>query len=221
MKKLLCLCAIILLLGGCSIVYVNKQSINEIVDSIITGENNLKSVSFDGYSYFLPQGVSLSRNDSENSILYYNHKKMYLYVDLISYYYKVDSDYTENSDAYYSLAINKNGYKGYIEITKVSTSYFIEFMYRYSKIEAYVNEEDINKTITVMAYILNSVKFNDSIIESLIGENSLNYTEESFNIFEPNGSSSQNDYLDYIEQYDDGRNNSKNEDTLELEGNLE
>jgi hypothetical protein len=85
--------------------------------------------------------------------------------------------------------------------------------------EAYVSKEDINKTITQMAYILNSVKFNDSVIESLIGENLLNYSEEQFNIFKPNGK--QSDYLDYIEQYDDGRSNSKDEDTLKLEGSIE
>ena len=90
MKKLLFLSCMILLLSGCSIVYVDKQSIDEIIDSILIDDTNLKSVSLEGYSYFLPQGVSLSRNDAGNSMLYYNHKKMYLYVDLISYYHKVN-----------------------------------------------------------------------------------------------------------------------------------
>lgn len=220
MRKLLCLSAMILLLSGCSVVYINEQSIDQIVDSIMSEETNLKSVSLEGYSYFLPQGVSLNRNDNENSVLYYNHKKMYLYVDLISYYHKVDSDYTKNTNAYYSLPINKNGKKGYLEITQISTNYFIEFMYHYSKMEAYVSEEDINKTVTVMAYILNSINFNDSVIESLVGSNSLNYSEEKFNIFKPNGEQ-KNDYLDYVEKYDDGRVNSKDEDILDLEGNIE
>lgn len=219
MKKLLCLSAMILLLSGCSVVYIGKQSIDEIVYSIISNDTNLKSVSLEGYSYFLPQGVSLNRNQKENSILYYNHKKMYLYVDLISYYHKVDSNYTKNQDAYYSLPIDYNGNKGYLEITQISTNYFIEFMYHYSKMEAYVSEQDLKKTITVMAYILNSIEFNDSVIESLVGENLLNYSEEQFNIFQPNGE--QSDYLDYVEQYDDGRMNSKDEDILELEGNIE
>ena len=219
MKKLLCLSAMILLLSGCSVVYINEQSIDEIVSSIISEDTNLKSVSLEGYSYFLPQGVSLNRNESQNSILYYNHKKMYLYVDLISYYHKVDSNYEKNANAYYSLPIDNNGKKGYLEITQISTNYFIEFMYHYSKIEAYVSEQDINKTITVMAYILNSIDFNDSVIESLIGDNLLNYSEEQFNIFKPNGE--QSDYLDFVEQYDDGRSNSKDEDVLELEDNIE
>ena len=219
MKKLLCLSAMILLLSGCSVVYIDKQSIDEIVYSTISNDTNLKSVSLEGYSYFLPQGVSLNRNQKENSSVYYDHKKMYLYVDLISYYHKVDSNYTKNQDAYYSLPIDYNGNKGYLEITQISTNYFIEFMYHYSKMEAYVSEQDLKKTITVMAYILNSIEFNDSVIESLVGENLLNYSEEQFNIFQPNGE--QSDYLDYVEQYDDGRMNSKDEDILELEGNIE
>lgn len=219
MKKLLCLSTMILLLSGCSVVYINEQSIDEIVNSIISEETNLKSVSLKGYSYFLPQGVSLNRSEKENSVLYYNHKKMYLYVDLISYYHKVDSNYVSNPNSYYSLPINHNGKKGYLEITQISTNYFIEFMYHYSKIEAYVSEQDIKKTITVMAYILNSINFNDSVIESLVGDNLLNYSEEQFNIFKPNGE--QTDYLDFVEKYDDGRVNSKDEDILELDGNIE
>lgn len=220
MKKLLFLGCMILLLSGCSIVYVDKQSIDEIIDSILIGDTNLKSVSLEGYSYFLPQGVSLSRNDAENSMLYYNHKKMYLYVDLISYYHKVDNDYKNDNDSYYySKAIDKNGYKGYLVITEIADNYFIEFMYRYSKMEAYVSKGDLNKTITSMAYILNSIKFNDAVLESIIGENSLNYTEEKFNIFKPTGNES--DFLDFVEQYDDGRTESKNEDVLELDENIE
>lgn len=219
MKKLLFLSCMILLLSGCSIVYIDKQSIDEIVDSVLSSSTNLKSVSLEGYSYFLPQGVNLSRSDAENSILYYNHNKMYLYVDLISYYHKVDNENKIDGNFYYSKIINKNGYKGYLVITNISDNYFVEFMYKYSKIEAYVNKEDLNKTITKMAYILNSIKFNDSVIESLIGNNALSYTEEKFNIFKPGGEES--NFLDYVEKYDDGRANSKNEDILELEGKIE
>ena len=219
MKKLLFLCSVILLLSGCSIVYIDKQSIDGIVEDILSSEVRLKSKSLEGYSYYLPQGVNLSRNDNENSILYYKHNKMYLYVDLISYYHKVDNEYKKNDNVYYSKAINKNGYKGYLVITDINDKYFVEFMYRYSKIEAYVSREDLNKMITIMAYILNSIEFNDSVIDSLIGENSLNYSEEKFNIFKPNGEES--DFLDYVEKYDDGRTDSKNEDILEIEGNIE
>ena len=188
-------------------------------DSVLDNNINLKSVSLEGYSYYLPQGVNLSRSDAGNSILYYNHKRMYLYVDLISYYHKVDNEYKENKQFYYSRAIDKDGYKGYLVISKISDDYFIEFMYRYSKMEAYVSKEDLNKTITVMAYILDSIKFNDAVLDSTIGEISLDQSEEIFNIFKPNGDES--DFLDYVEKYDDGRTEAKDEDILELDGNIE
>ena len=219
MKKLMILGCMILLLSGCSLVYVDNQSYEEIIDSVLVSNTKLKSISLEGYSYFLPQGVSLNRCDQQNSILYYNHKKMYLYVDLVSYYHKVDSNYEYNKNSYYSVAIDKNGYKGYLEINKIANSYFVEFMYHYSKIEAYVDEDDLKRTVTVMAYILNNVQMNDSVLESLIGSGSLNYSEEQFNIFQPNGE--QSDYLDYVEKYDDGRSNSKDEDILDLDDNIE
>lgn len=217
MKKLMFLGCMIMLLSGCSMVYINDQSYEEIVNSIFDSNTKLKSISLEGYSYYLPQGVQLNKCDRQNSILYYNHKKMYLYVDLISYYHKVDSNYDYSNSSYYSLSINRNGNKGYLEINKVNDNYFVEFMYHYSKIEAYVSENDLKKTVTVMAYILNSIKINDSVLESLVGSGSLNYSEEQFNIFQPNGE--QNNYLE--EKYDDGRINSKNEDILDLEENLE
>ena len=120
MKKILCLSFLILLLSGCSVVYVDRQSIDEIIDTILVDKVNLKSVSLQGYSYYLPQGVSLSSSKSGNSKLYYNRKKMYLYVDLISYYHKVDYKYEKTNNTYYSKPINKNGYKGYLVITDIN-----------------------------------------------------------------------------------------------------
>lgn len=217
-KHIFCL-SVILLLSGCSIVYINGQSIDEIVDTILKEDTNLKTVSLEGYSYYLPQGVNLKSSRNLNSILYYNHNKMYLYVDLISYHHEIPNTYEEN-DSYYSKKLNYNDKSGYLEINKLENEYFIEFMYNYSKIEAYVKENDINKTVTVMAYILNSIDFNDAVLESLIGDGALNYNEETFNIFKSNGNDN-DDFLDIIEQYDDGRMNSKDEDTLDIEENLE
>lgn len=220
MKKLIILSIMILLLSGCSVVQIESQSIDEIINTIITGEAKLKSVSLDGYSYYLPQGVSLNNTDHGNSILYYNHQKMYLYIDLISYYHKVDSTYSENDTSYYSKKIEIGGKQGYLEITKIKEHYFVEFMYHYSKMEAYVTDyANLKKTITLMAYILNNVQFQDSVIESLIGTTGYDYHEEQFNIFQPNGETS--DFLDFVEQYDDGRKNSRDEDILELEEKME
>ena len=140
---------------------------------------------------------------------------MYLYVDVYSYYHKVDFTYEVNSDSYYSQAIDLYGKKGYLEITQISTNYFVEFMYNYAKIEAYVDEEDLKKTVTQMGYILNSVDFKDTILDTLIGENELDYNEENFNIFKP--TREEGDFLDYEEQYDNGEDQIIDEDNIDLE----
>ena len=219
-KHLLCMILIILLLSGCSLVYIEKQSIDEIIDTTLGENTKLRSVSLEGYSYFLPQGVNAKSYRGSNSVLYYNHRKMYLYVDLVSYYHKVKNTYQTNFNSYYSKKIDINKKTGYLEINELEGEYFIEFVFNYSKMEAYVKKENLNKTLTIMAYILRSVDFNDSIIESLIGEKTLNYQEETFNIFKSNGSDS-GEFLDIAEEYDEGRINSKNEDTLEIEENIE
>lgn len=211
---------IILLLSGCSIVYINRESIDDIINKVLAVDSNLKTKSLEGYSYYLPQGVNIKRTNNLNSVLYYNHNKMYLYVDLISYYNKVENKYNENITSYYSKKIDTNNKSGYLEINEKDDDYYIEFMYNYSKIEAYTKKADLNKTLTTMAYILRSIKFQDNILDSLVGSAKLNFNEEQFNIYKSNGSNSDN-FLDIIEQYDDGRMNSKDEDILEIEKNVE
>lgn len=220
LKHIFCLIFIILLLSGCSVVYINNQTIDEIIDTTLGKSSNLKTASLKGYSYYLPQGVSLKSSKGLNSVLYYNHNKMYLYVDLVSYFNKVEDNYNSVDTAYYSKEIDVDNKKGYLEITQVDNNYFIEFMYNYSKIEAYAEKDDINKTITIMGYILNSIKYSDSVVDSLVGTGAINYDEENFNIFKSSGNDG-GTFLDVIEQNDDGRMNSKDEDVLDIEENLE
>ena len=215
MKKILVILSLAFLVSGCSMVTIEEQSFDEILHSVIQENFQLENVSLEGYSYYLPKGVLLKRSNSLNSELYYNHRKMYLYVDVYSYYHKVDFTYEVNPDSYYSQAIDLYGKKGYLEITQISTNYFVEFMYNYAKIEAYTDEEDLKKTVTQMAYILNSVDFKDTILDTLIGENELDYNEENFNIFKP--TREEGDFLDYEEQYDNGEDQIIDEDNIDLE----
>ena len=215
MKKILVILSLAFLVSGCSMVTIEEQSFDEILHSVIQENFQLENVSLEGYSYYLPKGVLLKRSNSLNSELYYNHRKMYLYVDVYSYYHKVDFTYEVNPDSYYSQAIDLYGKKGYLEITQISTNYFVEFMYNYAKIEAYVDEDDLKKTVTQMAYILNSVDFKDAILDTLVGENELDYNEENFNIFKP--TREEGDFLDYEEQYDNGEDQIIDEDNIDLE----
>ncbi len=221
MKKLVLIFSLLILVSGCSLVKIESQSFEEIVNTIITGESKLKNVSLEGYSYYLPKGVMLKASSSSNSILYYNHKKMYLYVDLVTYYNKVVNEYQTVDSNYLSMNIDKGKKKGYLDITKVGDRFFVEFMYNYTKIEAYVTaEKDLKKTVTTMAYILNNIKFNDSVLDSLMGEDSLDYNEETFNIFKPKRE--EGTFLDYEEQYQFGdEKENPDEDEIDLGESIE
>lgn len=215
MKKLLLIFSLITLVTGCQLVDIEKQSYQEIVNSILSEEMNLKNVSLEGYSYYLPKGVLLKQTNSYNSILYYNYRKMYLYLDVVSYYHKVESSFKKDESNYFSMEINEKDKEGYLEITKLEEYYFVEFMYNYAKIEAHVQERDLKKTITVMAYILNNVSYNGAVLNNAIGENALDYSEESFNIFKPKRESGT--FLKYEDLYQfDSNEEETDEDNIDL-----
>ncbi|MDD6224256.1 MAG: hypothetical protein PUB18_04565 [bacterium] len=218
MKRLICLLSLLALITGCSLVKIDEQSYEEIIDSILVDGSNLKNVSLEGYSYYLPKGVLLKSSSLYNSTLYYNHRKMYLYVDTVSYYHKIDSHYEVANDRYVSLAIDRNSKKGYLEITQVGSEYFVEFMYHYAKIEAYVLEQDLKETVTTMAYILNHVRYHDAVLNTLIGDNVLDYNEEVFNIFKPKREDGT--FLQYEELYQ-FEENEVDEDVIDLETDTE
>ena len=142
----------------------------------------------------------------------------YLYVDTVAYYHHTEEEYQERDDRYYSRSLDYNGNKGYLEINVVNDKYFIEMMYHYAKIEAYVTKEDLTVALTNICTILSSIRYNDSVLATLVGDNVLNYKEESFDIFKPKRE--EGNFLDYVEQfgtYQDIDNEIPDEDTIEIE----
>lgn len=216
MKKLFLLISVLLLVTGCSFVNVKEQSYEEIVSSIMYGHQNLKNVSLEGYSYYLPKGVTLKNNNSNNSILYYNHRKMYLYVDIVSYYNKIESKFKKATDNYVSFEIDHGDKKGYLDITKIKDDYFVEFMYNYSKIEGYVKYDDLKQTVTKMAYILDSINYNDKVIDTLVGTNLLDYGDEVFDIFKSKRDDEET-FLKYEKLYQYDTSNDTDEDIINIE----
>jgi len=154
----------------------------------------------------------VDKNDYNSKFLY-NGDNYYLYVDIVSYYHKIDIKYEENANYYLSKKIDYNGNKGYIEIQKLEDdTYYIKIEYNYSKIEGKVSSENLNRGIYNSIKILSSVTYNDNIINSMVGENALNYEEEEFNLFE--SKREEGSYLDYIEEYDETDSKIKDDDFL-------
>lgn len=225
MKKIFILLAIIILTTGCSmynVVRIDNKNIEDIVDLVLKDKKKHENVSLDGYAYYLPKGFSLNEKTETNSILYYNKSRVYLYVDVVSYYHRVSNvDFEVSSDSYYSRKLTTNGLDGYLEITKLDSKYFVEYMYNYSKIEAVVEEADLKSAIADFSTILRSVTYKDTILATLIGENVLDYNEEVFNIFRPKREDG--NFLLYDESYEEeeDKNNIVEEDQLPIDEEIE
>jgi len=183
MKKLFVLLALIFLVSGCTIHDLQDADTKLIIDEVMTSDIDLKNQSFRGYQYYLPREVELLDKNGYNSILLYNNKKMYLYVDLLAYYNHVDEKYQLAKDIYLYKEINVDDKKGYVRIIEKDNVYYIEMRYNYSRIQAYTEKKNINPTIVNMAYILKTMTYNDTIIESMIGDNKIEYQEYSFDLF--------------------------------------
>lgn len=220
MKKISLLLGFLLLLSGCSVKRVQYTSYIDTINLVLEENIDLHNVSLEGYEYYLPKGTSLLEKSETNSVIQYQNTKLYLYVDIVSYFHDIPNNFTLDEDTYYARNINYNGKIGYIQITKLDKYYFVEFMYNYAKLEAYVEEHYIQDAIYQMSVILTSIRYHDTILESLIGENVINYKEETFNILAPKSDASttvQDNVLDYEEEtYEGFEGEIRDEDTIEI-----
>ncbi len=173
MKKIILILVALLLFTGCSVVRIDTSSIDNILNVILTKDNKLFNQVGQGYKYYLPSDVTYIESDGLNDVLYSNGTYYYLYVDAISYYYKTSNNYSENKEAYYSKVFNtKDGFKksGYLDIVEEKNMYYLTFVYNYAKIEAVVNEENLNNAVLNASYILSTIKYNEDIVELMLEE---------------------------------------------------
>ena len=214
MKKILILILCLFVLTGCN----NSININDydlIFDTFLNQSTTLVNNYSQGYKYYLPNGVRVIDSGNYNEKLYYNGYDYYLFVDMVSYYYKVDIDYSVKSDIYYSKYLNYNDKSGYVEIEEVDNLYKIKVYYNYAYIESYVSYEDIGQNLINICYILNSIKFNNAVTELKIGNNETNLTEEKFDFYKPR---KEGNFIDYINKYDEYKEIS-DENNIGNEGN--
>ena len=202
MKKFIILLSIIVLCTtGCQVYRFSDTDINSNIDKLMSQKTNMYNVQYDGYKYYLPKGLSFVTKDDYNAVLKdMNGNIYYLYVDVISYYHKIAIDYEVNKQSFYSQMIEYKKNNGYIQIDeyKDDNKYFVQFVYNYVKIEAYIPKDDLIEAVNNMCYVLRSVKYNDSILGSLIGDNVLNYKEEDYTLFK--NSASKETYMDVVKR---------------------
>ena len=193
-------------LSGCT--SVSQESLDHILATGMTSNINITNVYRTGYKYYLPKGMKNITSHDYNEVIHSDRYAYYLYVDVVSYFNKVREEYQENKDMYYSKALYKGNYFGYLQIKSLEDDkYFVEIMYNYAKIEVIVTEEDIKESLAYAIAILESITYNDTVLGSLMGDNVLNSNELEFNIFET--AKSESNYLELVEQYDQYNDNDE------------
>lgn len=189
----------ILLVSGCTIVRIDTSNIDTIINVVLSKNNALYNQVGKGYKYYIPRGVNYIDTVDFNEKLYSDGNYYYLYIDAVSYYNETEPTYKHNPNIYYSRDFVINEKKGYLEITKTNNDkYLINFVYNYARIQAMVNEEEINDVILNSSYILSTVKFNHDVIKLMLNEEYFTNKEEQYTVFEKKEDS--NHFLEYIEE---------------------
>lgn len=198
MKKVILLIICLFIFTGCT--NLQTANLDNIVSEIQKSKVNIQNEYRTGFKYYLPSNIGVVKSTYVNEVLKYQNTKYYMYIDLVSYYNKKQTNYKINQSAFYSKDISYDNKPGFIEINLKNEKYLIEIMYNYAKIEVIVDKDMINETVANSLIILSSIKYNDDIIENLMGENILNYHEETFTIFDKVENDS--DFLEVIQEYD-------------------
>lgn len=189
MKKFLVVLIAILILSGCS--NIQSKDYDTLINEAASSKYDIVNTYRTGYKYYAPGNMDISNILDYNETLEDSSHKYYFYVDVVSYYNRVIENYEVNPEAYYSKVINYQDKYGYIEINKRKNGkYLLEIMYNYAKIEVIVEESFLKEAVSYAMVILASVKYNNNVLENIVGENVLTSKEIEFNIFETKKSES-------------------------------
>ena len=197
MRKKILLVGFVFLLVGCTKIE-NTEDYITLVNNCIKEKKITNQVSL-GYKYYIPKGLKKIRDYNYNQVFLTEDSKIYLYVDIISYFYKKELNYDKSNNTIYYKEIINGKKNGYIEITKEEEDYFVKMVYNFSKIEAYTKKENLNKIITVSSILLNSIYYNDNLIKRVIEGDFGEFSEKTYKVKKPIDSN--NSFSQYLEEY--------------------
>lgn len=202
LKKVLLIFICLFIFSGCKLESITDDNIEKNVDLILSKDIKYVNTDAVGYQYYLPNYMTVKDINGFNQEIYYKGNTFYLYADVVSYYHKVNNKYKVDSNSFISKKINNKNKFGYLEVNKVKDKYYIEMMYNYAKIEGYVSKVDLVDSVSSIAYILKSVKYNNNVIETLLGDKKYDLSQnETYNIFKTKKNKEGN-FLDYVNEYD-------------------
>ena len=199
MKKILIIICVFFLFG-CQKTDINSLSHEEIIKETIKSESKLYNVNNKGYRYYLPNEFSVIKDADYVQELLSHNNIYYLNIDVVSYYYKNNVQSEHDFSDYEYLTFENNDINGYLRIKKNNDNFFVELCYNYAIIEVEVEESELNYAISRGITILNSIKYNDLIIDKYINDNSLDSSETIYKLPEPKNKNEDKNILQYIEE---------------------
>lgn len=198
MKKIFILLLIIGCLTGCS--RIDKEvEYKNIAYQVMSSSNNIVNKATTGYKYYLPKGVNLVYNLDFNQKFRVLDEDLYLYVDIVSYHYKNQLNDKETDFNYYYSFISSSDKVGFLGINKEDDKYFVKIVYNYAKIEFYTNKNKLSNLIGYSMLIVDSIEYNDSLIEKMLEDNEIKTKESSYSILKPNDNESK--FSQYLQEY--------------------
>lgn len=197
-KRVVILILIAFFITGCMKI---TNNLDDIVNSIMTKDTNYVNTVSTGYELYIPTGVKQVVDNEYNQKFKVKDRYIYLYVDIISYYYKNMLNYkSQDNYSYYYRQLLLNGKTGYIGINKVEENlYFVEIVYNYSKIEFYTDLDELPVILAHALIIQRSIKYNDNLIDLKLSSDINESREIKYELDGPKDSKST--FSDYLQEY--------------------
>lgn len=199
-KKIIVVLCLLLFTGCTNTYYMNNLSYEEILNNATSEANDLHNTNNKGFKYLLPSGFNISKDDGFNQTLISQNNIYYLNIDIVSYYYKKDLNETKNIDDYYFYSFEKNDIEGYLRIRKNNDKFFVELCYNYAIIEVELEESNIKYAVSRGITILNSIKYNDVVIEKQLNDKDQDTKETAYKIPEPKDKNEKKNVLEYMDE---------------------
>ena len=199
MKKKIITIFLLFLLLGCKKIENSNDNYIELVTNCLNEKELTNNVS-SGYKYYVPKGVKKIKDFDYNQIFLIDNSKVYLYIDVISYFYDKEISLEEDNNSFYYHKINYQDKLGYIKIKQEKNDeYYVSIFYNYAKVEFYTEYSKLNKMITLSSIILNSVDYNDIIIEKVLEGDLGKFSEFTYEVEKPEDANS--NFSQYLEEY--------------------
>lgn len=199
MCKKIILILLSFLLVGCG-TNINKMSLEEIIDDSIVSDNSYINVNGRGYKYYLPSEFTVYDDKDYIQTLLSKNKLYYMNIDIVSYHYKNKIETKHELDDFEYYTFNYKNKEGYLRITKNKEKFLVELCYNYAIIEVEVEESELRYAISRSIAILNSIQYNDLVIEKYIVDNNIENSETVYKIPQPENKESNKNVLEYIEE---------------------